>query len=238
MKKDNYHGMQLITNNIKIKEYEFFVVTMKGTIPRGSEGNLIVEECFRKMSENINLLESPSPFLVYNCLDIDYDFGDHMGAFFWVLPALLDNIGIIVAARGETLSNMKYLASFIGSWLPIIFMESIENIWSQLDEKGLELKTLQDKTKQCRDIVRSSQDREKPIPIVIYGSRQTGWQFKSGNYSRKTSDIDYGIIGNPKDLAIFASSPWRDLSNTGHPPAVLFNSADDAVSQGFFVIYP
>ncbi len=236
MKQDRSKGLLITTGSIRLKEYEFFLVSMKGTIPRGSEGNSTVEDCFRKMSENINLLESPSPFVVYDFLGIDYDFGDHLGAFFWVLPALLDNVGIIVAARSESLSNMKCLASFIGSWLPILFMESTESIWSQLDAKGLELKELLDKTRKCRDIVRSSQDREKPIPLVVFGSRQTGMQYRSGKRFQKTSDIDYGTIGNPKDLAIFVSSPWRELSHTGHPPSVLFDTADEAVSQGFVVV--
>jgi hypothetical protein len=195
MKAGDCRSVQFISTEMKRGEYEFSLVTMKGKIPSGSEGNIVVEQCFAEMSESINLLESPSPFVVYDCVDMAYGFGDHLGAFFWVLPALLDNIGIIVAARAESLPNMKGLANFIGPWLPILFMESIEAIWSQLDEDGLDLRNLLDKTMRCRNLVRLGQGRYKPVPIVILGSRQTGRQFKSGNRFNRTSDVDYATIG-------------------------------------------
>jgi len=238
MKNDKYRDVLLTTSNVKIKEYEFSCIRIHGTIPAGSEGNRIVEDCFRTMSEEVNLLESPSPIVVYDYLNLNYDFGDHLGAFFWVLPALLDNVGIVVSATGETLSNLRDLADFIGLWLPILFMESIESVWCQLEENGSELRHLLEKTKQCRDIVRLSKDRESPIPIVLLGSRQTNWQYRTGKPWKRSSDLDYGTVGNPKDLAIFASSPWRKLSHIGHPPSVLLNSVDDANSRGFTVMLP
>ena len=87
----------------------------------GSDGNNEVGVAFSAMSNELDLLASPTRQVIYDFVNCEYTFGDHLGGFFWVLPALLDGVAILVAAQEPTQSRLKSLANFIGSWLPINF---------------------------------------------------------------------------------------------------------------------
>jgi hypothetical protein len=223
------------TTNMEIGCYRFPIVQLEGRIPEGTTGNSTINSCFRQMSEQVDL-SSSSKIVVFDFLNVQYDYGDHLGAFFWVLPALLDHVGIAVAANGSTLSGLKSLASFIGSWLPITFMASMEEIWVELRNNSQTIRDLSEKTKLCQKQVSTIINQNHELKIVLFGSRQTGLQFKSRNAFNPDSDMDFGAIGSPCELARLSSGAWRNLPNVGHPPSKLFSSAQEAVSFGFLVI--
>ena len=113
---------------LKLKESPVPVVAFDGQIAPGSDGNEEVAIAFSAMSNELDLLASPTRQVIYDFVNCEYTFGDHLGGFFWVLPALLDGVAIVVAAQETNQSKLRDLANFIGSWLPIEFYDSMEDI--------------------------------------------------------------------------------------------------------------
>ncbi len=223
---------------VTIASYQLPLVKLEGFIPPGSDGNSVIASIFRQILSQVDIQASQSKILIYDLLGVDYSFGDHVGAFLWVLPALVDGVSIMVAADDETRSGLMSLADFIGAWLPVAFFESTKQIASELQQETPVTKELFEKAEHCRRLVHTNSQDDTGLHIVLFGSRQTGWQYKSGKQWRKDSDMDFGTIGGPREIARLASADSRSMPNVEHPPTRLFSSAQEAAELGFLMIQP
>ena len=86
---------------------------------------------------------------------------------------------------------------------------------------------------------------ETGVPIVIYGSRQTGWSEPKQRPFTKDSDYDIGVIGVENfdklmNHPAFKSGEYKknDIPGVHHPPAHLFDTEQEAVDKGYLVIRP
>ncbi|NTV79820.1 MAG: hypothetical protein HGA24_00125 [Candidatus Aminicenantes bacterium] len=225
--------------DIRISGLTIPVVRIAGTLPSGSKGNDKMSACFRNVSNAVDFQESSSRKIVYDMTDLRYDFGDHLGAFLWNLPALLDGISILVATTGRTRDNLESLSVFIGPWLPIAFFESVELIAEGIREDTKMMAWLEEKRKVCSQQGQSIPPRETGTAVVVLGSRQTGHQFRTHNEPLPDADLDCGVIGGPRQLAILTlKMSDQPVSKVKHPPIRTYASAHDAVSQGLFIIMP
>ncbi len=217
------------------------VVQISGTVPPGSDGNNVMEKCFANISERIDLGSADVDVLVYDLTDLRYDFGDHLGAFLWILPALLDGVRIMVAATGETRANLESLNQFMGTWLPIAFCDSVASIESEIDSRSQTMTLIARKRDACSQQGQVIPPSETRVQVVVFGSRQLGMKYRTGNSPGKRCDMDYGVVGGPRELAILtvkSGSGEGQLPNLEHPPSKAFASAQDAVDQGLFVVSP
>jgi hypothetical protein len=173
--------------------------------------------------------------------DLEYRFGDHLGAFFWNLPALLDGVGIIVAATGRTRHHLESLRQFIGSWLPVVFYDSIAAISAHIRDTTEPIRVLLAKRDACSQRGQVFMPGETGVTVVILGSRQTGHQYQTGKSCRENSDLDCGVVGGPKDLAVLTSKMSDQpglVPNVEHPPSTTYASAEEAADQGLLVVMP
>ena len=217
------------------------VVQISGTVPPGSDGNDVMARCFGDISERIDLGSADVDVLVYDLTDLRYDFGDHLGAFLWNLPALLDGVRIMVAATGATRANLESLNEFMGSWLPLAFCDSVASIESEIDSRSQTMNLIARKRDACSQQGHVIPPSETGVQVVVFGSRQLGMQYRTGNPFAKRCDIDYGVVGGPRELALLTLKSWSgeaQPANLKHPPSKAFASAQDAVDQGLFVILP
>jgi hypothetical protein len=217
------------------------IVKISGILPSGSNGNETMSTCFLKVSREVDIQASPSRKLIYDMTGLRYDFGDHIGAFLWNLPALLDGVSIMVAATGSTRKNLESLSEFIGAWLPIAFFESLEQIAAQILEDSKIFGFLEEKRTRCSQKGQVIAAGDSGTEVVILGSRQTGYQYRTHLKPRQYSDIDCGVVGGPRELAILIEKMSNQpglLKKVKHPPIKAYPSAQDAVSQGLCVILP
>jgi hypothetical protein len=193
------------------------------------------------MSQLVDIQSSRSRVLVYDMTDLQYEFGDHLGAFFWNLPTLLDGVVVMVAATGKTRSNLERLREFIGAWIPVEFFESIDSIASHIRETTEPFRILAAKRDACDQCGRVFEAAETGVPIVLLGSRQIGRQYRTGNACRDDSDLDCGVVGGPKELALLTikmSNRPGMIPNVAHPPIKAYSSAEEATADGLCVVMP
>lgn len=217
------------------------VVTMAGLVPPGSEGNAAMAACFDQISQAVDIQSSTRRLLVYDMTELRYDFGDHLGAFLWNLPALLDGVAILVAATGQTRRNLETLQKFIGSWLPVGFYDSIAAISADVRDARPSVQMLSAKRDQCAQRGQVFRPGETAVKIVFLGSRQTGQQYRTGRRFREGSDLDCGVVGGPRELALLTAKMSRQpdlVPDVAHPPIKTFVSAQEATAQGLLVIVP
>lgn len=217
------------------------VVKIGGILPSGSDGNETMSTCFLKVSKGVDFQASPSRKLIYDMTGLRYDFGDHIGAFLWNLPALLDGVTIMVAATGSTRENLESLSEFIGAWLPIAFFESLEQIAAHIRENSKIIGLLEEKRLRCSQKGQVIAAEDTATGVVVLGSRQTGYQYRTHHRPLRDSDMDCGVVGGPKELAVLTLKMRNQpdlLIKVKHPPIRTYTSEHDAVSQGLFVILP
>ena len=215
------------------------IVKIAGILPSGSNGNETMSTCFLKISKGVDFQASPSRKLIYDMTGLQYAFGDHIGAFLWNLPALLDGVSIMVAATGSTRKNLESLSEFIGAWLPIAFFESLEQIAVHIRENSKIISILEEKRMGCSQQGKVIAAEDTGIGVVILGSRQTGYQYRTHLRPLRNSDMDCGVVGGPRELAILTlKMSDRPGHSVKHPPIRTYASAQDAESQGLFVMLP
>ncbi|MGH9668555.1 MAG: hypothetical protein ACRD3A_00385 [Terriglobales bacterium] len=215
------------------------LLRIAGSVPPGSEGNAVVAACFNQISETVDIAAFAGRLLVYDMTGLRYEFGDHVGAFFWNLPALLDGVAILVAATGDTRRNLESLRQFVGAWLPLGLYDSLPAISAHIRDVGGPLNVLADKRDACAQ--RGQALTLGPVKIVLLGSRQTGQQYRTRRKHREKSDLDCGVVGGPKELAVLTMKFRRQpgvLPNVEHPPIKVYSSPEEAIGQGLLVIAP
>jgi hypothetical protein len=217
------------------------VVKLSGTVPPGSEGNDVMAKCFADISERIDLSSADVDVLAYDLTDLHYEFGDHLGAFLWILPALLDGVCIMVAVGGETRANLESLNRFIGEWLPLAFCDSVASIEREVDSRSQTMNLIARKRDACSQQGQIIPPEETGVPLVMFGSRQLGVQYRTGNPCKESCDLDIGVIGGPRELAILilkTGHGGRQMPNMEHPPSKAFASAHEVEDQGLCAIFP
>ena len=217
------------------------LVRIAGLVPPGSEGNAVIAACFHQISQAVDIQSSARRLLVYDMTDLRYEFGDHLGAFLWNLPALLDGVAIMVAAAGDTRRNLESLQQFVGPWLPVGFYDSVDAISAHIRDTTDPIQVLSDKRDACAQRGQVIMPGDTGVKIVLLGSRQTGQQYRTCGRVRKDSDLDCGVVGGPKELAVLTmkmSSQPGLVPNVEHPPIKTYSSAEEATDQGFCVIMP
>jgi hypothetical protein len=197
--------------------------------------------CFEQISQAVDIRSSPRRLLVYDMTDLRYEFGDHLGAFLWNLPALLDGVAILVAATGDTGRNLESLHQFIGSWLPVGFYGSVNEISAHIGEAAEDIRVLSEKRDACAQQGRVIMPGDTGVKIVFLGSRQTGRQYGTRRKCREDSDLDLGVVGGPKELAVLTMKMGGQpglIPNVAHPPIKTYSSAEEAADQSLFVVTP
>lgn len=233
--------LDISRDEMKDSAWSIPIVKIAGILPSGSDGNETMSTCFLNVSRVVDFQASPSRKLIYDMTGLRYDFGDHIGAFLWNLPALLDGVSIMVAATGSTRENLESLSEFIGAWLPIAFFESLEQIATHVREKSKVIGLLEEKRMRCSQQGQIIAAEDTGIEVVVLGSRQTGYQYRTHNKPLRNSDMDCGVVGGPRELAILTLKMSNQLDlkeKVKHPPIRTYTSVQDAVSQGLFVISP
>jgi len=217
------------------------VVRIGGLVPPGSAGNVVVAACFDHISQVVDIQSSARGLLVYDMTDLQYEFGDHLGAFLWNLPALLDGVAVMVAATGETRRNLVSLQQFIGSWIPVGFCDSVDEISAHVRERTEALQVLLDKRDACAQRGQVIMPSDTGVSVVLLGSRQVGQQYRTGRTCRDDSDLDCGVVGGPRELALLTvkmRSPSHLMPNVEHPPIKTYSSTEEATDQGLCVVMP
>ena len=200
-----------------------------------------MERCFDDISERIDLSSPDVDLLVYNLTDLRYDFGDRLGAYIWILPALLDGVRIIVAATGQTRANLESLYQFMGTWLPLAFRDSIAEVESEIGYGSETMDMTARKRDACSQQGQFIPPEETGVQVVVFGSRQLGMQYRTRKLPRRRCDVDIGVVGGPRELAILTLKSERgegQMSRVEHPPSKAFGSVQDAVDQGLLVVLP
>jgi len=193
------------------------------------------------MSVVVDIQSSPRRVLVYDMTDLQYEFGDHLGAFFWNLPALLDGVAVMVAATGETRRNIVSLRQFIGPWIPVGIYDSIDAISAHVRDSTEVFKVVASKRDACAQRGRVIEPSDTGVSVVLLGSRQVGQQYRTGRTCGDDSDLDCGVVGGPRELALLTvKTRSRSLQMPGveHPPIKPYSSAKEATDQGLCVIMP
>ena len=217
------------------------LVRIAGLVPAGSEGNAVVAACFDEVSRAVDIQASPRRLLVYDMTDLRYEFGDHLGAFLWNLPTLLDGVAVMVAATGATRRNLVSLHDFMGSWSPVGFFDSVDAISGHIRETSAAVRGLAIKRDACAQRGRVFMPSDTGVEIVLLGSRQVGQQYRTGTTCRNDSDLDCGVVGGPRELALLTvkmSNQPGLVPNVGHPPIKTYSSGEEATAQGLYVIVP
>ncbi len=240
-KKKEFPELSVEIETLKVRDRPVPVIKISGTVPPGSDGNDVMARCFADISDRVDLSSPSVDVLIYDLTGLDYDFGDHLGAFLWNLPALLDGVCIMVAATGVTRENLESLSEFIGPWLPLAFCDSVDSVARELEARSKTVTQIADKRDACSQQGKVIPAGETGVPVVMFGSRQLGTQFRTGNSPGKTCDMDTGVVGGPRELALLTlkmESREIQMPNMEHPPSKAFESAQDAVDQGLYVVFP
>ena len=109
--------------------------------------------------------------------DLRYEFGDHLGAFLWNLPTLLDGVAVMIAATGTTRTNLVSLREFIGPWSPVAFFDSVDAISRHIRDTTEAIRGLAGKRDACAQRGRVFMASDTGVKIVLLGSRQLGQQY-------------------------------------------------------------
>jgi hypothetical protein len=170
-----------------------------------------------------------------------YEFGDHVGAFLWNVPTLLDGVAVMVAATGTTRRNLVSLHDFMGSWLPVEFFDSVEMVAAHIRDSTEAVRVVSDKRDACSQRGQAWGPSDTGVKIVLLGSRQIGRQFRTGNAVRDDSDLDCGVVGGPNELAMLTIKMFNRpdlMPDVVHPPTKAYSSAEEATAQGLCVVVP
>jgi len=99
-------------------------------------------------------------------------------------------------------------------------------------------------TEEMVDRLRSLVD-QTGAPIVVFGSRQTGWSPENRRPFMPDSDYDIGVIGTENfdkfmTHPAFKNGSYRsnDIPGLHHPPVRIFDTEHQALSDGFLIIRP
>jgi hypothetical protein len=239
--KEKHPQLDVYIASLEAADQSVPVVQISGTVPPGSEGNEVMGQCFADISEGIDLASDYVDVLVYDLTDLRYEFGDSLAAYLWILPALLDGVCIMVAATGETRANLESLSEFVGTWLPLAFFDSVSLIKSEIDSRSQTMNLIARKRDECSQQGQVIPAEETGVPVVMFGSRQLGVQYRTGNPCGKNSDLDVGVIGGPRELGLLTmklSQGGRRMPNMEHPPTKAFASAQEVEDQGLYAIFP
>jgi hypothetical protein len=80
------------------------------------------------------------------------------------------------------------------------------------------------------------------FPIVIFGSRQSGFSCHTGLPFREDSDIDLGVVGGPAELlrlVDYLTSVGNKMPpGVEHSPMWIYTSVEEAVGRGHLVVLP
>ena len=213
------------------------LVSLSGTVLSGSEGNAFVAAAFGELSRQVDIQACSQRLIAYDWTALKYDFGDHLGAFFWNQPALLDGVAILVAAGEATRRNLESLRQFIGPWLPVQFYDSVDAISAAVQGPALSrLVALRDTCSQRGRVIAAS---ESGVHIVLLGSRQLGFQFRTRAACKTESDLDCAVVGGPRELALLSMKLRKQpIQDVAHPPIRGYASVEEALNQKLMVIAP
>jgi hypothetical protein len=146
-----------------------------------------------------------------------------------------------MGSTSDTRRNLASLQRFIGAWLPIAFHDSVEAITTHIGDAAGPVAVLSRKRDACSQQGRAFSPGETGVQVVLLGSRQTGKQYRTGKRCQNDSDLDVGVVGGPRELALLTTKMSREpglLSNLQHPPIRAYASAEEATSQGLMVVSP
>lgn len=80
------------------------------------------------------------------------------------------------------------------------------------------------------------------VPIVIHGSRQSGFSVHTGLRWRETSDVDLGVVGGGDELLkvvnYLCTEGTRMPAGVEHVPMWLYKTVEEAVQKGALVVLP
>jgi RHS repeat-associated protein len=79
---------------------------------------------------------------------------------------------------------------------------------------------------------------ETGAPIVIMGSRQTGFSYHTGLPYDPATDLDIGVVGEPGDFHNVSAGNWGGVPDCKDGPIALFPSVGEAVGRGHCVVLP
>ncbi len=85
---------------------------------------------------------------------------------------------------------------------------------------------------------------ETGVPVVIFGSRQTGWSPVKQRPFTAESDVDLGLIGEEREFdkltnhPAFGDGTKIDIPGVKHFPMMFFDSEADALNAGYLIIRP
>ncbi len=215
------------------------IIKLSGKLEPGSKGNRDVFEIFSDLSNMIDLPKIPSGLIIYDFSELEYTFGDSLGAHFWTLPTLLDGISIVVITNENNQNNLLSLYNFIGQWLPVTFFGSVQEAIDAINTEHLSISSIMEKSAICSQYGKTVQPEDTKTPIAVFGSRQTGKQYITNNKWNKKSDLDWGVVGGPHELGVLimkASMGERDSKK--HCPTKFFLTNEEAVEEGYFVVLP
>lgn len=76
-------------------------------------------------------------------------------------------------------------------------------------------------------------------PIVIHGSRQTGFSHHTGLPFAPDTDLDLGLIGSPEKILAVERDMWDGkVPHARHGPMLTVATIEDAVGRGHLVVAP
>lgn len=76
-------------------------------------------------------------------------------------------------------------------------------------------------------------------PIVIHGSRQTGFSHHTGLPFKPDTDLDLGVIGKAEDILKIEQDMWDGrVPHATHMPMLAVPTIEDAVGKGHLVVAP
>jgi hypothetical protein len=238
-KKPQKNKISLQFQNVELKDGIVPVIKIKGKIPDGSLGNIDCENIFSAISNTYNLPELDYKIVIYDFTEMEYRFGDSLGAYLWTLPSLLDGISNITITGDQNRDSIFSLYNFIGDWLPMTFMDSIPSAIDEIQQNTFTIQAILQKSLNCSQYGKEFQPNQTGTPVVVFGSRQTGQQFLTNKRFEENSDIDWGVVGGPQELALLilkASMMERDPKK--HSPTKFFSTNEEAESQGYFIVQP
>lgn len=82
------------------------------------------------------------------------------------------------------------------------------------------------------------------IPLVIFGSRQSGVSCHTGKPFRAESDVDLGFVGSAGAVTnalmrlgdVGEVEDWN-VPNVEHYPMAIFRTPEEAVAKGYVVVF-
>jgi len=226
-------------NDIELRNGVVPVIKIVGKILDGSLGNIDCENIFSAISESYNLPELDYKFIIYDFSEMEYVFGDSLGTYFWTLHSILDGISNTTISGERNRTSIISLYNFIGDWLPMSFMDSVSTAVEEIENLTPTIQAIKKKSLQCSQYGKVFQPNQTGTSIVVFGSRQTGKQFYTEQRFNENSDIDWGVIGGPQELAILIlKASIMERVHKKHSPTKYFSTTEEAIEQGYFIVLP